>query len=368
MLGSVQINKLNLTQGPLPEVENHLLFIGECATNAGQVLAVGSETNLDTALGATSSLLKTQVEAAISNGGQNFYCSVLPITGATTWEVAVDLAMLSITCEGIVIVDPIEASTDLEAMQTKAAEIMGQYMRPVFFMAAARPLNSETETWANYIAAINPLAENIAADQVCVIPYLWGHDLGTLAGRLCNRAVTVADTPMRVKTGPLLGEWSDRPVDKDGIEITMAELKQLDANRFSVPQWYPDYPGTYWGDGNMLDVPGGDFQSVENLRVILKAMRKVYPLAVARVGDRLLNSTPASIAYNKMFFMRPLREMAKAVTIQGIPFPGEIHPPTDDAIEIVWKNKTTVEIYIMVRPFNCPKNITVNLALDLSVE
>jgi hypothetical protein len=171
---------------------------------------------------------------------------------------------------------------------------------------------------------------------------------------------------MRVATGPLSGEWAARPIDKNGAAITLAQLKQLDANRFSVPQWYPDYPGTYWGDCNMLDVPGGDYQVVENIRVIQKAMRKIYPLAVARIGDRRLNSTPVSIAENKQFFMRPLRAMAKSVTILGKTFPGEIEPPTDDAIEIVWMDKTTVQIYLTIKPYNCPKSITVNLALDLS--
>jgi hypothetical protein len=276
--------------------------------------------------------------------------------------------MESVTCEAVVLVDPITLATDLEAMQTKTDEIMALYMRPIFFMAAARPIDPLTETWDAYITAIEPLTDNVAADQVCIVPYLWGNDLGALAGRLCDRSVTVADTPMRVATGPLSGEWAIRPVDTNDTAITLAQLKQLDANRFSVPQWYPDYPGTYWGDCNMLDVPGGDYQVVENLRVVQKAMRRIYPLAVARIGDRRLNSTPVSIAENKLFFMRPLRAMAKSVTILGLTFPGEILPPTDDAIEIVWMDKTTVQIYLTVRPYNCPKSITVNLALDLSTD
>jgi hypothetical protein len=118
----------------------------------------------------------------------------------------------------------------------------------------------------------------------------------------------------------------------------------------------------------MLDVPGGDYQVVENLRVVQKAMRRVYPLAIARIGDRRLNSTPVSIAENKSYFMRPLRAMAKSVTIMGMTFPGEILPPSDAAIEIVWMDKNTVRIYLMLRPYNCPKDITVNLALDLSTD
>ena len=88
----------------------------------------------------------------------------------------------------------------------------------------------------------------------------------------------------------------------------MSVLSDLDKARFSVPQWYPDYSGTYWADGTVLDVPGGDYQVIENVRVIQKCMRQVYPLAVARIANRQFNSTPASIAQNKTYFMRPLRK------------------------------------------------------------
>lgn len=367
-LGTVQINRLNLMQGPISEIERHFLFIGTGTTHVGDLLSVGVETDLDEALGADDSVLKTQVEAARQNAGQNWSAGVIPVADGAAWEAAVDFAMENTSCEAIVITEPVTAATDLEAMYTKASEIMAQYMRPVFFMAAVRGIIVAIESWADYLTAIKPMTDNVAADRVCVVPYLWGHDLGTLAGRLCNRSVTVADTPMRVATGPLVGQWAARPTDKEGVAITLAHLKELDAARFSVPQWYPDYDGTYWGDGNTLDVNGGDYQTIENLRVVQKAMRRVYPLAVARIGDRRLNSTPVSIAENKAYFMRPLRAMARSATIMGFTFPGEIYPPSDKSIEIVWMDKNTVVIYLMIRPYNCPKNITVNLALDLSNE
>ncbi|MCP3945180.1 MAG: DUF2586 family protein, partial [Desulfobacteraceae bacterium] len=255
-LGTVQINRLNLMQGPLPDIECHFLFIGTGTTNTGKLLAVGVETDFDDALGTEVSILKTQVKAALVNAGQNFSAGVMPIAADTPWGDAVDFAMETTYCEAIVLTDPVESKTDLEAMQAKALEIMAKHMRPVFFMAAVRGPD-DAESWSEFITAINPITKDVAADQVCVVPYLWGHDLGALAGRLCDRSVTVADTPMRVATGPLAGSWGEKPVDKDGNQITMDHLKELDAARFSVPQWYPDYPGKYWGDCNMLDVPGG---------------------------------------------------------------------------------------------------------------
>ena len=364
-LGKVQINNLNLMQGPFTEYERYLIFIGRGAgSNEGQLVTANNSTNLDTLLGETDSVLKTQVEHARLNAGQNWNCAILPLGDGETWSDGVDYAMTQTNAEGVFVTDPVTSSAEIEAMQAKAEAIMGMYMRPLFFCAVTAGLNDQT--WSEYAASIKPIVDGLACENVTVVPGIWGFDQGTYAGRLCNSSVTVADTPMRVNTGALVGEWSTLPVDKNGLEIDMSILADLERSRFSVPQWYPDYPGMYWSDGNMLDVPGGDYQVIENLRVVHKAMRRIYPLAVARIGNRVLNSTPASIEANKTYFQRPLREMSKTTELLGIPFPGEIHPPKDDSIVITWKTKYDVEIFMTVQPYNCPKSITVNIALDLT--
>jgi len=367
MLGTVQVNNLNLLQGPLTEIENYLLFIGKGGgENEGNLLAVNAQTDLDAVLGLGDCTLKKQVAAAQANGKQNWNAAVLPLADDADWQDGVDFALEEQVVEGIVRTDPIAASSEVERMQAKGESIMARHMAPVFLAGSVRGIDAETETWAQYVTAVRPILKDIAADQVTITANNWGTELGTYMGRLCDKSVTVADTPMRVKTGPLVGVWSDKPRDKNGQPIDMATLDALDKARFSVPQWYPSYPGIYWADGNVLDVPGGDFQSIENLRVIQKCMRRVYPLAVGRIGDRTLNETPASIAAAKMFFARPLREMSKTRTVMGIPFPGEIHPPAEDAINIFWITKYKVEIWITARPYNCPKEITCNLLLDLT--
>lgn len=367
-IGSVQVNNLNLMQGETTEVERLFLFIGAsdtAKTNAGKCLSVNTDTDLDSVLGGDSNL-KKQVTAALNNAGQNWTAHVFPLDGVLTWDEAVDYCMELVSPEAIALTDPVTASTDWEDMQTKAENLMAQYMRPVFFTAATRGIDAENEAWSDFTAAIKPLVTDIAADQVSPVATLWGNELGTYCGRLCNRSVTVADSPMRVATGNLVGEWSERPVDKNGRVLDMSIIKELATARYSVPQWYPDYPGVYWADGAVLDVPSGDYQVIENVRVVQKAMRKVYSLIVARIADRKLNSTPNSIAQNKTYFMRPLREMSKSVTIMGTTFPGEIKPPKDADITIKWPTKYAVEIYMVVRPYNCPKSITCNIMLDLT--
>ena len=367
MLGTIQINKLNLMQGALPEVERYMLFVGRGAgTNEGKVIAVNSQTDLDAVLGLEDSNLKRQLVAAQLNGKQNWNAAVLPLRENGDWRDAVDFATETDVFEGIALTDLVSESVEVERMQNKAEQLMARHMTPVFFTFAARG-RLETETWSDHRAAIAPIVD-VLADQVSPTVYLWGTELGTYAGRLCDRSVTVADSPIRTETGTLLGEWSVKPTDKDGMPIDMAALTALDKLRFSVPQWYPGphMRGMYWGDGNVLDKTGGDYQEIENLRVIQKCMRQVYPLLVSRIGNRSLNEEPDSIAAHELFFARPLREMSKTRKILGIPFPGEIHPPAKDAIQLYWITKKKLEIWTKVRPYNCPKDITNNLALDLT--
>ena len=367
MLGKVQVNNLNLLQGPITAVENLLLYTGKGGgTNEGKIIHVNAQSDLDAVLGLERSTLKTQVEASQLNAGQNWNAVVLPLRADDDWRSAVDIAVEEVIVEGIALTDPIAASTDIERMQAQAERIMARQMAPVWIAGAIRP-RLETETWEDYRSAIAPITANIVADQVTPTAYLgWGHELGTYCGRLSNKSVTVADSPMRVKTGPLLGEWSQWPRDKDGRTLDMATLFALDAARISVPQDYPGYPGVYWGDGNVLDVPGGDYQAIENLRVIQKCMRRVYPLAVGRIGDRTLNETPESIAAAQMHFARPLREMSHSQKVLGVPFPGEIHPPAKNAVILAWRSKYELEIWLTARPYNSPKAITCNLLLDLT--
>lgn len=235
------------------------------------------------------------------------------------------------------------------------------------FVSGLVPLPGITalQTWSAYESATVALQAGIAAHLVIAVPQLHSNNVGVLAGRLCNRAVSIADSPMRVATGAVMG-LGVAPVDSAEKPLTLATLETLANARLSVPQWYPDLEGTYWGDGTTLDAAGGDYQYIEHLRPVHKASREVRILAIRRVANRALNSTPASIELNKAYFMKPLRNMSKSTTILGTQFPGDIQPPRDGDIAIVWTSNKAVTIYMIVRPYNSPKQITVNILLDLS--
>ena len=364
-LGKVSVNNLNLSQGAVTEVEKYFLFIGTGAKSPGQVIALNTDSDLHVMLGSPASDLNTQITAARLNGGENWACLAVPLAADSTWETALTKALQqNYSFEAIVICTAVASGAELSAMHDAAIGLNNSLGRRAFVMAASEGI-AETMTWSEYLAEQKAITDDLAAPRVMCVPQLHGNDLGVLAGRLANSAVSIADSPMRVATGALLG-LGPVPEDKDGVPLDRSVRIELDKSRFSVSQTYTDYPGVYWGDGNLLDAPGSDYQVIEYLRIVDKAARQVRPLLIRRVADRRLNNSPNSMATNKTFFMTPLRAMAKSTTFAGQTFPGEIESPADNAIVLSWKSKTEVEVYISVRPLNCPKVLTANIALDLS--
>lgn len=365
--GQVSVNNLNLGQGPVTAIERHFLFIGPATKNVGKLLALNTQSDLDTELGVAASDLKTQITAARNNGGDRWACAAAPLAADGEWQTALDQAQSAgLSVEAVVITKPVSAKADLEAMHTAAVNLINRHGRRVFVMAASAGITPALD-WSAYRDERRALLRDLAAPRVLIVPQLHGNDLGILAGRLANAAVSIADSPMRVATGALIG-LGPTPVDKDGEPLSSATLAELDKMRFSVPQHYPDYPGVFWGDANLLDAPGSDFAEVENLRIVDKAARRVRLLLIQMVADRKVNNTPTSMAHTRLRLMRPLREMSRSVIFAGQQFPGDIQPPKDGDIALVWKNRTTIEAYLRIRPYNCPKDLTANIALDLSLD
>ncbi|EKM0375501.1 DUF2586 family protein [Cronobacter sakazakii] len=368
---SVDVNQVNQLQGETSEVERVVLFTGTAKTNTGKTLAVTAQTDFDALLGAADSPLKRDLKAAQANAGQNWWAFVHPLAadaGADAWVNAVLAAQVSCSVEGVVLSDDVSDKAVINQAATLRSTLIAKYGRWVWFALAVQGMQPD-EGQADYLKRLSELQAGIAEKAVQLVPRLWGNEPGVLAGRLCNRAVTVADSPARTKTGALLNLGSDEmPVDGTGAVLELATLRALEAQRYSVPMWYPDYDGIYWADGRTLDVEGGDYQSIETLRIADKAARRVRLLAIGKIADRSLNSTPGSIAAHQSLFAKPLREMSKAAEINGVTFPGEVKPPQDGDVSIVWKTRKQVEIYIVVRTYEVPLQISISLVLDQSLE
>lgn len=384
---NVTVNQLNQRQGAINEVERTLLFVGRADTGPGDLVALNAQSDIDTALADAGDALRENVRAAKVNAGQNWQAYALLVASDRDlgeWPAAIEHVQDMISVEGVVAVtqlDEVSAGrTVIEAYSALRETLIAKLGRWVWFMltvSGPTTLPGEGEeapagvTWAEYLQFQADLAKDIAAHGVQLVPALWGNEAGALAGRLCNRSVTIADSPARVKTGAIVGLGigsSDLPVDGAGIELNLAHLRAMHDLRYSVPMWYADYEGIYWSDGLTLDVKGGDYPVIEYLRIVDKAARRVRIQAIAKIGDRSLNSMPASIASHKTYFSRALRDMSRSTQINGVTFPGEVKPPKAGDIEIAWADEKTVNIYLIVRPYESPKSITASIVLDTSLE
>ncbi|EKA2578273.1 DUF2586 family protein [Salmonella enterica] len=378
----VVINQLNTRQGGKRDIARTLLMVGEHTTIIPPT-PVTAQTDLDTLLGTDASPLRNNLQAFLDNAGQSAMIWLATLqktqpaskaqaaqsdTVAGTWIDVVRTAQATVSAEGVVVVLNDATTDDINKAQQLREELINKYQRWTWFILAVRGCGTG-EKWAEYVTAMTALQKGIAAYAVQLTPMLFGNEPGLLAGRLCNPSVTIADSPARVATGALVNMGrNDKPQDSDKRELDIATIKALNMARFSVPTWYPDYEGYYWADGVTLDVDGGDYQAIEYLRVADEMARQVRLLAIPKIADRSLNSTPVSIAAHQQLFAKPMRDGAKSLKINGTVFPGLCMSPRDGDVQIAWPEKDKVQIAIVVRPYNCPKEITISIMLDESGE
>nr|WP_223869192.1 DUF2586 domain-containing protein [Candidatus Enterovibrio escacola] len=275
-------------------MERHFLFVGTTTkTELQQKLTrIRATSELDEIL--ADDALGKNVKAAQANAGQNWTAEIYGLRATDSWQSAVDTANCTSSFEAVVLTDNITDKSDFAAMQVKAEALTSRLGRWVFFITAV-PGISTTQTWALYASATIAFQTSVAANLVVAVPQLNGNNAGVLAGRLCNRAVTIADTPMRVATGTLLGLGA-MPKDSASQELSLSTLTTLSSARFSVPQWYADLDGVYWADAETLAPDGDDYRFLEHIRPVNKLNRRIRLKAIRRLGDKILNSTPESIA------------------------------------------------------------------------
>ena len=353
-----------MMQGATAEIENHFLFVGEGAVEVDKrtLLMVDNTTDIDDALKDAGESLLATVKAAQLNGKQGWTAGVMVIDQEDNWQDAVIKANETSSFEAFVIDMPADEEM-LEEAGLLREEIKAKLGRESWALMTVPCIEAE-QSWPEWLAETVKIQNSIASPYVSVTPKVHkdGSTLGKIAGRYCNKEVSIADTPARVKTGALIGS-NELMTDKGGNTIDLATLKELEKNRLSVPMWYPDIDGMYWTTGRTLDVEGGDYQNVRHLRVVLKAARKLRVRAIMRLGDREFNSTPGSTAAAKQYFMQDLRVMSTVVKIGDYQFPGEIMPPEDEDLTITWQDDENVTLILAVQPYDCPIKITVNIGL-----
>ncbi|WP_299002317.1 DUF2586 domain-containing protein [uncultured Shewanella sp.] len=363
--GKVSVAALNTGSGATKEVERTMLFVGVAATVSEQIEPINAQSDFDAQFGEADSDLKTQLKAWVRNGDDLVSGYALAINESDNVFDAINKAMdENIYPEMIAICLPVTGKAEVEAYQGAALEMLSKHARYLRLLIAVPGIDSLTQTWSEYNASLTPISDGVVAVNVALIPQIHGDELGAVAGRLCKRSVTIADSPMRVLTGAM--SLSPAPLDKNGAPLTNATLAALDAQRFSCTQYYPGFDGTYFGDVQLLDAEGGDFQTIEIGRIVDKAAREVRIKAIHQIKNRRLNNSPSGIAFGKRVLGKPLRDMSKPINIGADKFPGDIRPPKDDAVSLTFMNERQLRVILKVQPVDSPSEILVGIMLDRS--
>ena len=165
---------------------------------------MNTQSDFDALLGEADSQLKQDVLAAMSNAGQNWWGFVHVLAADSepdAWVKAVLAAQVSCSVEGVVLCNDISTKAEINGAVTLRADLIAKYGRWVWFILATQGIQEE-EGQADYLARVAILGTALRKSGAAGSPAL-GNEPGVLAGRLCNRAVTVADSPARVKQGHL---------------------------------------------------------------------------------------------------------------------------------------------------------------------
>lgn len=367
---SVTVSQLNLNNGETKEVERRFLFIGNVNENPdvqGDIHSISADSDLDVLLGENDSAFKKGIKSAILNAGTGFYASVLIRYNGEGLEHTLKRAAEIGYFEAIVI-DEISDASDIQVAINFRAEFIAKYARWTRFILGVSGLK-ETEKWSEYEARLSKLQSGFNDYAITLVPKLFGNEPFVNAGRSCNRAVTIADSLARVQTGAVKDLGSDeKPVDAQGVELSLATLQTLEGLRYSVPMWHTGYDGYYWSDDRTLDAEGGDYQSAETVRVVDKVARRILLKGISKIADRSFNSSTISIKAHEQYFMKDLREMAKSSEINSVTFPGEVKEPQDGDVTITWKTTKTVDVYVLVRITDIPLKINISILVDSSLD
>lgn len=350
--GSVTTTNDNLQQGTPEGIANRFLLVGTGTTNPGTIQFISSTTDIEKALGAGA--LGKNVQALIDNAiaGGDVYVAVYVLKDGEDFTHALKAAeKVKFNAELLVVADQLSAKADIEAVQTELSRLkpLGKFMAAL----VAVPGIADDQSWSEYVAANVTLIGDVSADHVCIVPQLTDTAIGALTGRLCRDDLSIGDTPIRTKTGPVLS-LGELPSDKEGDDYAYEHAKALNDVRLSVPVPHENQPGIYWSDASLLDSPTGDYKNLEILRVILKGSRLVHSRMFSRLGDRTLNNSKAATIAGQDYAQVPLNDMART---RPDGEPGEIYKPVDGDVQIFWVNDEEFEMSVAMQPVKSAKKI-----------
>lgn len=229
---------------------------------------------------------------------------------------AITLPLETIDPEFIYVVGPSD-STDWASLGA-LMDVEFSKHRPKFVICEARQPQSD-EDIDDWVTALIQERDGYAHRFVCVVA-AWG-EISDATGytKQRNAAGLVVGRVLAIPVMRAIGRVRDGAVSQLGLAKTYTEshVALLEANGYIPAKRYASLEGTYWGEAKTLADATSDYQWIEVLRVVFKALRLLRIQALKsmydEVGDPVAEGGAAGLAYLQANLENALGTMVKAI-------------------------------------------------------
>lgn len=271
-----------------------------------------------------------------------------PVPSITSVMTAIDQSLSLYDVEFVYIVGPSD-SVDWAAMGAKADALWALH-RPTFFVGETR-LPYDNETLDDWTAAMITEQQGFAHSFVSIcsafgevsdstgkrITRNWG---GLMAGKILS-------IPVMRATGRVRDDGISQGTLPD--DYTEAMQQQLETNRYATARHYAGLRSAYWGDAKTMADLTSDYQYIEVLRTVFKAVRKTRIAALKSMydesGDPVMEGGAAGLNFLKANIETALNTMTAAIPQELADYVVTI-PPNQDIVN----NGVAVEMNLIGIP------------------
>lgn len=208
-------------------------------------------------------------------------------------------------------------SADWAAMGVKA-DGMWNIHRPTFFLAETRlpTVGEDLNTWT---AAMITEQDDFAHRFVSVCAAFG--EVSDVTGKRITRnwAGLMAGRILAIPVMRATGRVRDAGISQGSLpeDFTEAMQQQLESNKYATAKHYAGLSSAYWGDAKTMAEITSDYQYIEVLRTVFKAVRKARIAALKSMydeaGDPLMEGGGAGLNYLKANVEMALNTMKAAI-------------------------------------------------------
>ena len=239
-----------------------------------------------------------------------------PVQSITAVMTALETPLETYDVEFVYVTGPSD-STDWAAMGAKADALWNLH-RPTFFLAETRLpyANEDLNDWATAL-----MAEKSGYSHRFVSVVTAHGEVSDTTGKRITRnwgglkAGRILSVPVMRATGRVRGGGISQGTLPAGY--TEAMQTQLETAGFVTAKHYAGMNSAYWGDGKTLAEVTSDYQYIEVLRTVFKAVRKARIAALKSMydeaGDALLEANASGLAYLKTNVETALNTLKAAI-------------------------------------------------------